>query len=260
VINGKSKHAVLEMGISVATKNDQKAGAPLNLSFVIDKSGSMAGYGRIEELKKSLLLLIEELRPQDIASLIVFDSEPELLIEAQKSGIDKSSYFTHIHALEPYGGTNIYKGMLLGYDELMKNFNSQNVNRMILLTDGYGETPINIVVDKASEFENKGISISAIGVGKDYNQSLLRMITKNASGSFQHVDEAERMQNTFRNEINSLLYPVAKDLKVDIFYNNKIVFNHLYGFYFNVQENNKVSMKVKNLYPGMNKLAIVKFD
>ena len=260
LINGKSKEAVLEIGFS-ANKDELNAyGPPINLSFVVDKSGSMAGYDRIEELQKSLVSFVGSLRPNDIASLVIFDTEPELLLETGKLQGRKDEFISMISSVVAGGGTNIYKGMVMGYEEVLKNMQTKGTNRLVLLTDGYGETEVKVIVDKSKEYNAKGIELSAIGVGQGYNQSLLKLLSTHGGGSFQHVGTSTNLQETFRRELSSMLYPVAKEAKVEIYYNNKIVFSHLYGFPFKNETGNKVTMSLDNIYPGLNKLALVKFD
>jgi len=260
LINGKSKEAVLEIGFSANKDESNTYGPPINLSFVVDKSGSMAGYDRIEELQKSLVNFVASLRPNDIASLIIFDTEPELLLETGKLHGRKDEFTSLISSIVAGGGTNIYKGMVLGYEEVLKNMQTKGTNRLVLLTDGYGETEVKIIVDKSKEYNAKGIELSAIGVGEGYNQPLLKLLSTHGGGLFQHVGNANNLQETFKRELSEMLYPVAKDVKVEILYNNKIIFKQLYGFPFEKGSGNSVKMKLNNVYPGLNKLALVKFD
>jgi len=260
LINGKSKEAVLNIGFTANNDESNKYGPSINVSFVMDKSGSMAGYERIEELKKSLANFVSFLRDNDIASLVIFDGEPELLIEAAKIGAGRNEFVDIINSVEANGYTNIYKGMVLGYEEILKNMKPKGTNRLILLTDGYGETEVGVIVGKSKEYNAKGIELSAIGVGQGYNQPLLKLLSTNGGGMFQHIGDAYNLQESFKKELSGLLYPVARDVNVEIIYNNKIVFKHLYGFPFKKTKSNTVKMKLDNVYPGLNKLALVKFD
>ena len=211
LITGKSKEAILNIGFTASKNNSEKYGPPINISFVMDKSGSMAGYDRIDELKKSLSGFVSSLRDDDIASLVVFDGEPELLIDAGKIAGKKDEFIGLINSIEADGYTNIYKGMVLGYDELLKNMNPKGTNRLILLTDGYGETEVDVIVSKSKEYNAKGVELSAIGVGEDYNQSLLKLLATNGGGMFQHIGDAYNLQESFKQELSGLLYPVAKE-------------------------------------------------
>ncbi|OQX96257.1 MAG: hypothetical protein B6I20_14660, partial [Bacteroidetes bacterium 4572_117] len=260
LINGKSKEAVLNIGFTADNDESNKYGPPINVSFVMDKSGSMAGHDRIEELKKSLSNFVSSLRDNDIASLVVFDGEPELLVEAREIGEKKDGFINLIASVAASGYTNIYKGMVLGYDEVLKNMQTKGTNRLILLTDGYGETEVSVIVNKSKEYNAKGIELSAIGVGENYNQPLLKQLATHGGGLFQHIGNAYSLQESFKKELSGLLYPVARDVSVEIIYNSKIVFKHLYGFPFSKTKQNTVIMKLDNVYPGINKLALVKFD
>ena len=226
----------------------------------MDKSGSMAGYDRIDELKKSLIGFVGSLRPNDIASLIIYDSEAEMLIGAGKMQGRTQEFVDQINQVQADGYTNMYKAMIMGYEEILKNKVAKGTNRLILLTDGYDENEPKVVVAKSKEYNAKGIELSAIGVGTDYNQALLKLLATHGGGLFQHVGNSVDLQETFKHELAGMLYPVARDVSVEITYNNKIVFKELYGFPFESPKNNSVKMKIDNIYPGLNKLALVKFD
>jgi len=260
LINGKSKDAVLEIGFSATNDESSSYGPPINISFVMDKSGSMEGYDRIDELKKSLIEFVGSLRPNDIASLITFDSEAEMLLEAGKMQGRTNDFVELIKQVQAGGYTNMYKAMIMGYEEVLKNKIAKGTNRLIILTDGYDETEPKVIVEKSKEYNAKGVELSAIGVGTDYNQSLLRLLATHGGGLFQHVGNSVDLQETFKRELAGMLYPVAKDVSIEITYNNKIVFKQLYGFPFEQTKTNFVKMKLDNIYPGLNKLALIKFD
>lgn len=260
LINGKSKEAVLEIGFAANNDESNAYGPPINIAFVMDKSGSMAGYDRIDELKKSLIGFVGSLRPNDIASLICYDSQEEMLLPAGKMHGRTSEFIETINQVQADGYTNMYKAMILGYEEILKNKTAPGTNRLILLTDGYDENEPKVLVDKSNEYNAKGIELSAIGVGSDYNQSLLKLLATHGGGLFQHVGNSVDLQETFKRELAGMLYPVARDASIEITYSNKIVFKQLYGFPFDPPKNNLVKMKLENIYPGLNKLALVKFD
>jgi hypothetical protein len=73
-------------------------------------------------------------------------------------------------------------------------------------------------------------------VGEGYNQALLKLLSTHGGGLFQHVGNANNLQETFRRELSGMLYPVAKDVKVEILYNNKIVFNNFMGFHLSKEK------------------------
>ena len=256
-INSESKEAIMEIGFSVK-EPDQKAtnSKPLNISFVLDKSGSMAGEN-IEILKKSMLKFISKLRPIDNVSIVFFDSES--VVAYSQSLAKKNELEDIIYAFQARGGTNIYEGLKMGYEQISKTYDSKSTNRLILLTDGYGSKPIDFILEQSKSYFMKGISVSTIGVGHSYNNSLLSLLSKYSGGFEHHVLEADGIDAALDAEFESLFYPLASDLKVTVIYNDKIVYKTLYGIPEKKVSDNSVSFELKNVYCTLNKMALMKF-
>ena len=257
-INEMSKEAILQLGFKVKKDDSNLYGPPLNIALVVDISGSMEGHDRIDALKASLLNYIKRLRANDIVSLISFNHNSTILVPAQKVG-DGAYLRDMIEDLEASGGTDIYVGMVDGYEQVLKNFNSKYTNRVILLTDGYGSTPVDVMVAKSKEYNKKGLELSAIGVGEGYNQSLLSLLATEGGGLLSYIADSKNINTAFEKDLNSVLSPCAKDLTVEITYNNQIVFKQLYGHPF-TKTNDVVTMTLNNVFSGLNTLALLKFD
>lgn len=257
-INAQSKEAILQLGFKVKNDDGNLYGPPLNISLVVDISGSMEGHDRLDALKKALLNYIKKLRPTDIVSLISFNDNSKILVPAQKVG-DGQYLRDMIEDLQASGGTDIYNGMVDGYEQVLKKFIPTGTNRVILLTDGYGITPVDVMLAKSKEYNKKGIEMSTIGVGEGYNQSLLSLLATAGGGLISFIVDSKDIYTAFEKDLTSVLSPCAKDLTVEILYNNQIVFKQLYGHPF-TKVNDKVTMNLNNVYSGLNTLALVKFD
>jgi uncharacterized protein YegL len=257
-ISADAKEAILQLGFKVKNDEGNLYGPPLNISLVVDISGSMEGHDRLDALKKALLNYIKKLRPTDIISLISFNDNSKILVPAQKVG-DGQYLRDMIEDLQASGGTDIYNGMVDGYEQVLKKFIPTGTNRVILLTDGYGITPVDVMLAKSKEYNKKGIELSTIGVGEGYNQSLLSLLATTGGGLISFIVDSKDILTAFENELTSVLSPCAKDLTVEILYNNQIVFKQLYGHPF-TKVNDKVTMTLNNVYSGLNTLALVKFD
>ena len=258
-VNEKSKEAVLEIGF--ATTSDPSFinhKTDVNVAFVIDISGSMAGYNRIESLKESMLKFIDKLAPSDNVSIVLFNDESYLVVPLQQKG-DGKNLKTVISDIEAGGFTNIYNGMVMGYEELLKHFDKNKINKLILLSDGYGETEPDIVIEKSKEYNSLGLGISAIGVGEDYNYALLSLLAEESNGLMTHAGNSEDIYPAFEKQLSSLLYPIGREAKLEIYYNRKIEFDQLYGFPVEKKENNKATIEIGDLYMGMNKIALAHF-
>jgi len=258
-INSQSKEAILQIGFKAKADKGEIYGPPINISIVVDKSGSMEGYDRIDALKKALLHYISKLRKTDIVSLVSFDTRSTLLVPAQMIG-DGSYFKDMVEDIEAGGGTDIYNGMVEGYEQVLSKYLPKGTNRVILLTDGYGITPPDVMVKKSKEYNAKGIELSVVGVGEGYNQAMLTLLATAGGGLLNFVGDASNIEKVFEHELTSVLSPCAKNATVEICYNDKIVFKQLYGFLAGKPANNKVEIKLDNIYSGLNTLALVKFD
>lgn len=185
---------------------------PLNLSFVLDRSGSMAGE-KIENLKKAVKLVIEQLEPSDIVSIVIFDDKAEVLVPSQKA-TDIDGLKRLVDKITDRGGTEMSKGMRLGLNELRKHMAPTMVNRMVLLTDGQTFGDEDECVRIARECQELGIPIAAFGLGEDWNEELLDEIaeaTKYSGGFSEFISEPSQILTHFQDVLRSMKGTVAKN-------------------------------------------------
>lgn len=258
-INANSQQAVLELGFAAEPFDEDYTGGNINIALVVDKSGSMAGYDRIESLREALIAFVEKLRPGDMVSLIVFESYQTIIIPAQKVTQDKSELIHEISMIEAGGFTNIYDGLIAGYEEVKKHFRKNRPNRVILLTDGYGSKPVEEVVEKSKSYNDEGIELSAVGVGEDYNVAMLKLLASHGGGLIELIKNAEDIREAFVKELSSLIMPIGKNAKVEITFNDQLLFAQLYGFPLEEKKPGKVVLKLPNIYAGLDHIGLIKF-
>lgn len=257
--NENSKEALLEIGLKVKSKMTRKSTEPLNICFVVDKSGSMMGEDRIGQLKNSLIQFVSQLDKTDVVSIVVFDDQATLAVPPEKLG-DKKKIIDIIHAIQADGGTNIYDGMVLGFEQVKKQKVATTINRLILLTDGFGSQPPETVIAKAKEYIKGGTELSAVGVGVDYNQVLLSQLASAGGGLLHLAGTSANIQEVFQRELESILYPMAKKATLTVSYNDQIIYRQLYGYSNEKVTDGKMNVDIPNLFPGLDQLALIKFD
>src|SRR5262249_13099923 len=200
---GPGQEAVLQIGFSTALATDRQQLRPVNLALVIDKSGSMADADKISRVKSALLALVSRLRDTDTLSIVVFDTDAQVLLPA-RSLTDRGYIKQLIMDIVPGGSTNIHAGLMLGYSEVRKNYQENATNRVILLTDGIanrGETDPEKIARDSQRFNDQGIDLSTIGVGLDLNKDLLRELAKSGRGLFHFVADTEDIEKVFIKEL-----------------------------------------------------------
>lgn len=170
--------------VEARTSDQGTAGAqtrmPVNLALVLDHSGSMRGQ-KIRAVKDAVKLVIDQMAPSDIVSVVIFDDNVKVVVPAQPVK-DRELLKAAVEGIKDGGGTAMSLGMNIGLTELRKYASPQTVNRMILLTDGatYGD------VDRcrriADDAGAAGVGIYPMGIGADWQEDLLDNIGQRSSG------------------------------------------------------------------------------
>lgn len=223
--------AVLQVGLSTRPIPEKCKVPPLNIALVIDRSGSMSG-DRIANVRTALLAFVDKLRKTDTISIVGFNTEADLFLEAQEVA-DLGQIRSVIESINAGGSTNIHAGLMLGYQQVKRHFDPEKTNRVILLTDGRTNTGIKDpeeIIRQSVEFNKQGIDLSTIGLGHDLNHQLLRQLAKSGRGLIHFVDNAKDIQEIFVDELESLLSPVARQVEVVIEHGDGLKFERLFGY------------------------------
>jgi Mg-chelatase subunit ChlD len=257
---GAGHEAILQVGFSTMLATDRRQLRPVNLALVIDKSGSMADADKISRVKSALLALVSRLRDEDTLSIVVFDSDAQVLLPA-RSLADRGAIRQLIREIAPGGATNIHAGLMLGYQEVRKNYRKDATNRVILLTDGIanrGETSPEKIARDSLRFNDQGIDLSTIGVGLDLNKDLLRELAKSGRGLFHFVADAEDIEKVFIKEVQSLVAPVAYEPNVEIDYDPALELEQVYGYEPRFRKRG-VTIKLDNMNHGLTQVVLLRF-
>ncbi len=192
--------------------------SPLNLALVIDRSGSMADGGKMEYVKEAVRLVARNLGPQDGLSIVVYSDEVDILL-AGGTARDRLLIDHHLDMLEPMGTTNLSGGLFEGMNLLRASFLDQGINRLVLLSDGLanrGVTDARELAQYAARTGGENISISTVGVGRDFDENLLMSLASASRGNYYYVGDAERLPEVFREEMQGLASIVAQNVTLTL--------------------------------------------
>ena len=209
--------AWLQIGLQTRFAESEMV-APLNMAIVIDRSGSMDTSDKMPYLKQSLRIFVESLNPDDIISIITYSDDAQVLVPAQKVG---NGYRIRrmIDGIEPGGATNLHAGLMLGFREVNRNYDIRRNNQVILLTDGVanrGVTDPDRILQDMDQYNHRGIHFSIIGLGLEYNDSLLSRIADEGKGGYMFIDSPKEMDRVFRQHAEELKQRVASDVTITI--------------------------------------------
>ena len=187
---------------------------PVNLCLIVDKSTSMQGI-RLQQVKEATRKIIDNLETEDIFSLVTFSDRAEVLIPAKKN-IDHARAKSIASTIQPNGGTEMFQGLLSGLQEVQRNRSDRTVNHIILLTDGqtYGDEAD--CLHHAEWAGHHQISLSAMGIGTDWNEDLLDAMATASTGSSIYIDSPRKIVEAFQATIRDLNTIVARELTLHI--------------------------------------------
>lgn len=193
------------------------ARAPLNLAFVLDRSGSMGG-GKLEAVKRAARDLILRLHPDDRVSVVAFDDRVDTVARAGRAD-DQAGLIRSLMALEPGGSTNLSGGWLQGRALVHEGLASDGVNRVILLTDGLanqGVTDPAVLRRLCGEALESRVSTTTVGVGAGYDEDLLADLAEAGGGATYYIERLDQTAGIFEEELEGLLSIAAQNLTVRI--------------------------------------------
>ncbi|MBH8575830.1 VWA domain-containing protein [Nostocaceae cyanobacterium CENA369] len=189
----------------------------LNLSLVIDRSGSMAGAA-LHHALKAAESVVDRLEPNDILSVVVYDDEVDTVVPSQPV-TDKSALKNSIKKVRAGGITNLSGGWLKGCEYVKKQLDPQKINRVLLLTDGHANMGIQdpkVLTATAGQKAEEGVITTTLGFAQGFNEDLLIGMARAASGNFYFIQSIDEATEVFSIELDSLRAVVGQNLKVTL--------------------------------------------
>lgn len=188
---------------------------PLNLSLVIDRSGSMAG-DKIDYTKQAAQFLVQHLGSRDIFSIVLYNDKVETLLQPEIVS-NKDSVVQLIDKIRVRGTTNLSGGWLEACQHVAKNMSKQRLNRVILMSDGLanrGVTEKATLISMAAQKRHEGVTTTTMGLGKDFNEDLMMEMANAAGGAFYFIESPEVTPDIFQEELSGLLSVIGQNLSI----------------------------------------------
>lgn len=185
---------------------------PLNLCLVVDRSSSMRGE-RLQQVKDAATRIVDMLGDDDHFSLVTFNDRAEVVVAAQRAR-NKGDLKRLIGAVEAAGGTEMATGMALALQEIQRPMLSRGVSRIMLLTDGrtYGDE--GRCVEIARRAQGRGIGLTALGIGNEWNEDLLETMAARENSRTQYITSAQEITQIFTDEVKRMHSIFAQDVSL----------------------------------------------
>jgi len=204
-------------GPDLSTRPNWKGRPDLNLSLVLDRSGSMEGEKMIRA-REAAMFCVEQMLPTDRLSVVTFDEHIDVLF-ASEPVTNKQSMKDLISRVTARGSTALHEAWVRGGLTVSEHMLDQGINRVVLITDGLanvGITNTDEIVSQAMGLFHRGVSTSTIGIGADFNEDLLMPMAQAGGGNAWHVVEPNDMQHIFQIELEGLIAQFAHTVSLSL--------------------------------------------
>lgn len=197
-----------------------------NLVFLIDTSGSMNAANKLPLLLNSLRLLLDRLEPADTVAIVAYAGSAGTVLPPTPVA-EKAVILEALRRLSAGGSTAGGEGIRQAYALAEQSFDPDGINRVILATDGDFNVGITSVGSLRTFIERKrdtGIYLSVLGFGRgNYNDELMQALAQHGNGNAAYIDTLSEARKTLVEESAGLLFPIAKDVKLQLEFNPAVV-------------------------------------
>ncbi len=218
-------HMLARIAVS-ARPLDVKNRKPANLVFLVDVSGSMSPPNRLPLVQRSMRMLVDHLGPADRVAIVVYAGSEGLALPSTPCN-RKSEIILALDRLHAGGTTNGGAGIELAYRVARENFIPGGINRIILATDGdfnVGVTSKGELLKLVEKQAKSNIFLTVLGFGMgNYKDSMLEELSNRGNGNYAYIDHLMEAKRVLVSQFGGTLVTVAKDVKLQVEFNPKLV-------------------------------------
>ena len=192
----------------------------LNLSLVLDRSGSMAGQDKLPLAKRAAELALARLTPKDRFSLVVYDDNVQVLVQSTPATPEAlNEARLALSRVEPGASTALFDGYLRGAEQVAGQLGDGDLGKVLLLTDGLANVGLQdptAIIEHVAELRARGVQTTTFGVGADFNQLLLDGMALAGGGNFYFVESPAQLEDLLTSEVGEALETVAREVRVAV--------------------------------------------
>jgi Ca-activated chloride channel family protein len=254
----------LNVLIRLAAAHDEGATArpDLDLVIVLDRSGSMSG-DKLHYAKQASIDLLGRLESRDRVTLITYDAHITTLALARAA--DLAGTFEMRQALlgvRPGGSTALGPALFEALDVFEQQDHDGRLAHVLLLSDGHanvGERRPAVIAARVGQGYGHGTTVSALGVGADYNEELLALVADQGGGRYHFIESAPQIPSVLEDEFAGLASTVAAELAIEFAGKPPVSVDTVHG-YVSETDARQTTIRVGYLSSGQSREIIAQLD
>ncbi len=260
-LDGKYDNAALAAGdstvinvlvqITAPVVKPQETRSPVAVSLVIDRSGSMSEDKKLNYAIKAGKTLVNALDEKDQLAIVAYASNVSVL-RPLAPVTDKASIIALLDSLTPTDYTNLSGGLEAGVKQLSAQNGKTGSKKVILLSDGLanrGVTNGELVAEIGAKAKNKGVAVSSVGLGLDYDENLMQLLAQRGGGVYYYIKDSEDLPMVFKQELDRSMNMATSAIKIEFEPDAAVKDVKIYG-YSTVNANGKTEIESGDMYSG----------
>jgi Ca-activated chloride channel family protein len=211
------RFVLIELTAPPATQRRERT--PVNLAFVLDRSGSMSG-AKLALAKQAVEEALARLDDRDRFSIVAYDDVIDVVVESTPASTEaRRNAIDRLAQVDARGSTNLADGWFRGCEQVATHLSSDGIDRVLLLTDGLanqGITDAGELARHTAELRARGVSTTTFGVGNDFDEALLQAMADAGGGHFYYIADAAQIRDHIASEVGETLEVVARNAELEV--------------------------------------------
>jgi Ca-activated chloride channel family protein len=207
---------IVQVGLQAEAAGPRR---PMNVTFVLDNTGSMAGVP-LDLEKATVKAIAGSMQAGDIVSMLAWNTSQWVLLDnVEVTGPNDAQVLAAAEQLTAGGSTDLHAGLVKGYELARSHYDMNRMNRVVLVSDGQANVGViseDLIAKESHNADGEGIYLMGVAVGDGINDTLMNVVTDKGRGAYIYLDTAQEAANIFGPRFDEVFEVAVRDIRLEL--------------------------------------------